>query len=538
MIAERTSHTLRSVSLPSERTHFSSPSCDGYPIPTRPACVTSLGMESSRKGGYPKPSLDENRSPFNGNLDFVPRFASDMSRNSSLSPCMPQSAPHPGRRPRGKASLKLPPLDRSKQEQTKPQKSEFGDDDYEDETIPDRGCRTAPARHHPHLSSFFPPTPPLTTSASRSHSSPRSKRHRNSAKSQKSQLTGMNLKDYMTGSSYTPGAYSSKSAQSRTTASTTDMPDLNFPVSPIMDTPAASSVMLSARAAVDTPATNARYSTSPPSSTTSTVSRISRWKKGEKIGVGSHGAVFKALNLSNGHIFVVKESIVNDKDYHDKLKVELDICKDLVHHNIVRCLGHECIEHHLYVQLEYISGGSLKGFLSEFGALDVELMPQAMRHLLEGLRYLHSRSPPVVHRDIKSANVLVGQDFCLKLADFGCSKRDDITTSFTTTGSVLWMAPEVIRGNKGGHGRKADIWSLGCVFIEMATAEKPWGEKAFDNILQAMRHIEGSESSPAIPNTLPAPAHDLITQCVQRDPHHRPKASELLAHEFIRRANT
>merc|ERR1711879_970510 len=155
------------------------------------------------------------------------------------------------------------------------------------------------------------------------------------------------------------------------------------------------------------------------------------------------------------------------------------------------------------------------------------------RDLLEGLEYLHSRSPPVVHRDIKSNNVLVGQDFCLKLADFGCSKCDDMTTSFTTVGSVLWMAPEVIRGQDGGHGRKADIWSLGCVFIEMVTAERPWSPKSFDNMWQAMKHIEGSEETPLIPKDLPEALHDLIVCCVQRSPSQRASASELLAKEFL-----
>merc|ERR1719174_825442 len=105
----------------------------------------------------------------------------------------------------------------------------------------------------------------------------------------------------------------------------------------------------------------------------------------------------------------------------------------------------------------------------------------------------------------------------MKLADFGCSKCDDTTVSFTTIGSVLWMAPEVIRGKQGGHGRKADIWSLGCVFLEMATAEKPWGNSAFDNQMQALMHIEGSDCTPPIPSNLPAAGADLIRQCVQRD---------------------
>merc|ERR1719188_1507119 len=115
--------------------------------------------------------------------------------------------------------------------------------------------------------------------------------------------------------------------------------------------------------------------------------------------------------------------------------------------------------------------------------------------MLKGLDYLHTRRPPVVHRDIKCANILVDLNFSVKLADFGCSRQQDVTTSFTTIGSIPWMAPEVIQQHDG-YGRKADIWSLGCTVIEMFTAEKPWGNAFFDNIMYAMSHIGLSEALP------------------------------------------
>jgi mitogen-activated protein kinase kinase kinase 3 len=330
----------------------------------------------------------------------------------------------------------------------------------------------------------------------------------------------------------TPGALSAKSNRSATTASTADLPG---GISP-QDTPADSSVA-NTPADVFVAGLMRITKTSKGSGSTPSVGAshsVVNWRKGQKIGSGSHGCVYKAQNLANGHLFVVKETTVGNSTYLDRLRRELDISKDLCHPNIVRTLGHDYVEQHLYIHLEYIPGGSLRCILTEFGPLEQDLMPIAMRNLIEGLHYLHSLSPPVVHRDIKSSNVLVGQDFCLKLADFGCSKCDDTTESFTTVGSVLWMAPEVIRGKQGGHGRKADIWSLGCVFIEMATAERPWGENAFDNQMQALMHIDRSEASPPIPMALPASASDLIGQCVQRDPSCRPKAAALLKHEFVR----
>ncbi|CAK9000313.1 Mitogen-activated protein kinase kinae kinase MST11 (MAPKKK MST11) (MEKK MST11) [Durusdinium trenchii] len=91
------------------------------------------------------------------------------------------------------------------------------------------------------------------------------------------------------------------------------------------------------------------------------------------------------------------------------------------------------------------------------------------QQLLQGLNYLHTREPLILHRDIKGGNILVGEKRTVKLADFGCSKRSEETCQHTLRGSIPWMAPEVM--NERAYGRKADVWSLGCVFIEMVTAQ-------------------------------------------------------------------
>jgi serine/threonine protein kinase len=261
------------------------------------------------------------------------------------------------------------------------------------------------------------------------------------------------------------------------------------------------------------------------------------WRRGHKIGSGSHGCVFKAQDTVTGQIFAVKMADIEihtaeDKQFAERLEAELQICKDLRHPHIVRYLGHEYMDAKLCIKLEFVPGGSLLALLSEFGPLEGVMMQTASRGLVEGLNYLHTHNPPVVHRDIKGANVLVDTDFCVKLADFGCSKRSSDTQSFVTIGSVPWMAPEVIN-QKSGHGRKADIWSLGCTFIEMATAEKPWGADKFNNIMFALRHIGMSEETPPVPETLPPAGRDIVAQCVQRDPSDRMGAQELLEHEFI-----
>lgn len=261
------------------------------------------------------------------------------------------------------------------------------------------------------------------------------------------------------------------------------------------------------------------------------------WRKGKEIGFGTYGSVFLAQDKVDGHTFAVKVARFdkrdeNDNKFCDKLRKELEICKDLRHRNIVSCLGHEVVNSRLYIYLEYVAGGSLRRQLDEFGPVEGPLLRKGTRGLLNGLNYLHTHNPPVVHRDLKGANVLVDLNFCVKLADFGCSKRDVSTQSFTATGSVQWVAPEVLQGNSG-HGRKADIWSLGCVVIEMATAADPWGKGAFDNFMQAVRVVGFSDRTPPVPEALPLVGQDLVARCVQRSPNERPWCSELLEHELV-----
>merc|ERR1719401_1171248 len=146
---------------------------------------------------------------------------------------------------------------------------------------------------------------------------------------------------------------------------------------------------------------------------------------------------------------------------------------------------------------------------------------------------MHTRDPYVVHRDIKGANVLVGEDCRPKLADFGCSKRTDQTLTHTMRGSIPWMAPEVIAHSR--YGRAADIWSFGCLVIEMATAETPWG--SFDNLMAAMIKIGMSMEMPAMPEELSPSCRGFIKRCLQREPRKRLSATELLHEDFVRGQN-
>jgi mitogen-activated protein kinase kinase kinase ANP1 len=120
-------------------------------------------------------------------------------------------------------------------------------------------------------------------------------------------------------------------------------------------------------------------------------------------------------------------------------------------------------------------------------------------------------------KDIKGANILVSSTGVIKLADFGASRRlEGLMTASggyrSLKGTPYWMAPEVIR--QTGHGRQADIWSVGCTVIEMATGKPPWNE--FTDQVSVLFHIAASDGPPPIPAHLSADAHDFLMKCFQR----------------------
>lgn len=146
------------------------------------------------------------------------------------------------------------------------------------------------------------------------------------------------------------------------------------------------------------------------------------------------------------------------------------------------------------ILMEYVPGSSLDAILQKFGALDEQVMRTYTRQLLEALNYCHTNR--VIHRDIKGKNILVDTHGTLKLADFGSAKQfveAKAAPSLNYNYTPLWTAPEVLIGD---YTFKIDIWSLGCVIIEMATAKQPWDEENFENPFRALYHI-GTRLPPA-----------------------------------------
>ncbi|KAF0932172.1 hypothetical protein E2562_008703 [Oryza meyeriana var. granulata] len=274
-------------------------------------------------------------------------------------------------------------------------------------------------------------------------------------------------------------------------------------------------------------------SSSIPSSSITSSQFQSQWRRGKLLGSGTFGQVYLGFNSENGQFCAIKEVKVilddsNSKERLRQLNQEIDMLKQLSHQNIVQYYGSELADEALSIYLEYVSGGSIHKLLREYGPFKEPVIRNYTRQILSGLSYLHGRN--TVHRDIKGANILVGPNGEVKLADFGMAKH---VTSFAEIrsfrGSPYWMAPEVIMNNKG-YSLAVDIWSLGCTIIEMATGRHPWYQ--YEDVA-AIFKIANSKDIPEIPQCFSKEGKEFLSLCLKRDPAQRPSAACLLGHPFV-----
>lgn len=265
-----------------------------------------------------------------------------------------------------------------------------------------------------------------------------------------------------------------------------------------------------------------------------------RWRKGELIGCGAFGHVYVGMNLDSGELLAVKQVLIaassaskeKAQAHVKELEEEVKLLKDLSHPNIVRYLGTVREEDTLNILLEFVPGGSISSLLGKFGAFPEAVIRTYTEQILLGLEYLHKNG--IMHRDIKGANILVDNKGCIKLADFGASKQvvelATMTGAKSMKGTPYWMAPEVIL--QTGHSFSADIWSVGCTVIEMATGKPPWSQQ-YQQEVAALFHIGTTKSHPPIPDHLSSGAKDFLLKCLQKEPILRLSASELLQHPFV-----
>uniref|UniRef100_A0A0L8FTJ8 Protein kinase domain-containing protein n=2 Tax=Octopus bimaculoides TaxID=37653 RepID=A0A0L8FTJ8_OCTBM len=263
------------------------------------------------------------------------------------------------------------------------------------------------------------------------------------------------------------------------------------------------------------------------------------WVRSNLLGTGAFSSCYQARDVKTGTLMAVKQISFCRNTEEEQEKVIQDVTEEihmiaaLNHPNVVRIMGATRQGCHFNMFVEWMPGGSVSNLLAKYGNFSETVVISYTHQVLRGLTYLHENQ--VLHRDLKGANLLVdstGQR--VRIGDFGAAAR---LASQTTQagefqgqllGTIAFMAPEVLRGES--YGRGCDVWSVGCVMIEMATTKPPWNANDISNHLALIFRIASSVQPPPIPQKMSPGVRDIMLRCLEVKSEDRPPAKELLTH--------
>lgn len=253
------------------------------------------------------------------------------------------------------------------------------------------------------------------------------------------------------------------------------------------------------------------------------------------VGRGRFGVVWKAVHKKSGRVVAIKVlNLDTPEDEIREVQLEIAMLAELKHvPNVTHYHGLHLHHTQLWIIMDYCAGGLVRTLLRP-GPMEERHLAVIVRELLVAFQHVHRMG--VIHRDVKSANVLIAKDGRVQLCDFGVAAKltNDALKRTTMAGTPYWMAPEVIMEGTA-YNSKADIWSLGITAYEIATGNPPYCNMDLMQAMQLIAHLK--------PARLESRGHspllrEFVALCLDEDPEQRPSADTLLKLRFIKAHRT
>ncbi|KAI9354005.1 kinase-like domain-containing protein [Pilaira anomala] len=256
------------------------------------------------------------------------------------------------------------------------------------------------------------------------------------------------------------------------------------------------------------------------------------YKKLKRVGQGASGSVYVAISLATNTKIAIKQMDLAHQPRKDLIVTEILVMKESQHPNIVNYLDSFLVRNSdLWVIMEYMEGGALTDVIDN-NTMTEQQIATVCHETTNGLLHLHTQN--ILHRDIKSDNILLNAQGQVKISDFGfCAKlTDQRNKRATMVGTPYWMAPEVVKQKE--YGAKVDIWSLGIMAIEMIENEPPYLD---EEPLKAL-YLIATNGTPTLknPEKLSRELKGFLAVCLCVDVRSRATADELMHHEFLKKA--
>ncbi|CCW63808.1 unnamed protein product [Phytomonas sp. EM1] len=263
--------------------------------------------------------------------------------------------------------------------------------------------------------------------------------------------------------------------------------------------------------------------------------RYSTYQLKEVLGYGGSATVYLGVDIVTDQLVAVKKMTASDNATVQRWRAEVETLIALrddarAQSYVIRYLDHMQSNKTIFIVEEYASKGSLLAQLQSRGhGFEEWDAARLMYQIVAALAYIHSRNS--IHRDIKCANVLVCDNDEVKLSDFGFAGPSVATLpegGHDAVGSVYWMSPEMARGES--LDPSSDVWSLGCLCVELLTGKPPFADRPPAN---ALHHIMTCQTPPLPSLPLSEDCLEVLKACFVIDPHARPTAVGLLEYRWF-----